>query len=284
MTRTALVTTVRGRHDHLAAQHRSVREQTLTPDLVVVVAMGDPAVRAVVKHGALGDDAGPETVVVDLPPAPRLPLAAARNKGADVALMAGAEVVIFLDVDCLASPRLIEGYVAAASAGEDALWCGPVAYLDPPRHATGGYTAEELEEAEPHPARPAPQPGELERGQDPNLFWSLSFAVNARGWRRLGGFDEEFLGYGAEDTDLAHRAASLGLPLWWVGGALGFHQWHPVSDPPLEHLHDIVDNANRFRRRWGWFPMGSWLRDFEALGLVRRSADGQLTTRHARHA
>jgi GT2 family glycosyltransferase len=244
--------------------------------------MGDPAVRAVVKHGALGDDAGPETVVVDLPTARQLPLAAARNKGAHLALRAEAEVVIFLDVDCLASPGLIEGYLTAAAAGEDGLWCGPVAYLDPPGHAAGGYTAKEFEEAAPHPARPAPQPGELQRGHDPNLFWSLSFAVNARAWRRLGGFDEEFLGYGAEDTDLAHRAARLGLPLWWVGGALAFHQWHPVSDPPLEHLHDIVDNANRFRRRWGWFPMGSWLRDFEALGLVRRSADGQLTTRHAR--
>jgi hypothetical protein len=37
----------------------------------------------------------------------------------------------------------------------------------------------------------------------------------------------------------------------------------------VEHLADIVENANRFRRRWGWFPMEGWLAAFEARGLAR---------------
>jgi N-acetylglucosaminyl-diphospho-decaprenol L-rhamnosyltransferase len=57
--------------------------------------------------------------------------------------------------------------------------------------------------------------------------------------------------------------------LWRTGGANAYHHWHPVSDPSVEHLGDIVRNANLFHDRWGWFPMTGWLQRFEALGLAR---------------
>jgi hypothetical protein len=47
-----------------------------------------------------------------------------------------------------------------------------------------------------------------------------------------------------------------------------------VSDPPVEHLADIVRNANRFRERWGWFPMRGWLDAFAARGLAGPEPDG----------
>ena len=100
------------------------------------------------------------------------------------------------------------------------------------------------------------------------LFWSLSFALDASTWALVGGFDEAYLGYGGEDTDFGQRAGVAGVPLWWVGGASAYHQWHPVSDPPVEHVQDIVRNANRFREQWGWFPMQGWLTAFEARGLA----------------
>ena len=52
----------------------------------------------------------------------------------------------------------------------------------------------------------------------------------------------------------------------WVGGAHAFHQFHPISDPPIEHLDDIVANAVVFHRRWGWWPMQGWLDAFETKG------------------
>jgi hypothetical protein len=39
-----------------------------------------------------------------------------------------------------------------------------------------------------HPARPVPPEHELVRGGDHALFWTLSFAVTASTWRRVGGF------------------------------------------------------------------------------------------------
>jgi GT2 family glycosyltransferase len=94
-------------------------------------------------------------------------------------------------------------------------------------------------------------------------------------WARVGGFCEEYVGYGAEDTDFGQRAAAAGVRLDWIGGAHAYHQFHPTSDPPVQHVDDVVANARIFFRRWGWWPMSGWLTAFEDLGLVRYDpADG----------
>jgi GT2 family glycosyltransferase len=105
------------------------------------------------------------------------------------------------------------------------------------------------------------------------LFWSLSFALAASTWRQIGGFCERYRGYGGEDTDFAQTVRAAGVPMRWVGGAHAFHQFHPVSDPPVEHVHDIVRNANIFHQRWGWWPMSNWLNAFEQRGLITRDRE-----------
>ena len=264
--RTALVTTVHGRHGHLRAQQRALTRLDPGPDLRVVVAMDDPGVAGVV--------AGGQATVV---PVPRgqigLPLAAGRNVGATTALSGGAELLVFLDVDCLPGPSLLHYYRCAARAAQQpALLCGPVAYLPPP--PVGGYPPETWSDHPFHPGRPAPAPGEVQTGGDHRLFWSLSFAITAADWKRVGGFCELYQGYGAEDTDFAMLARQAGLGLTWVGGAAAYHQWHPTGSPPVEHLADILRNGALFARRWGWWPMGGWFGELSDLGLVRRAEHG----------
>ena len=60
-----------------------------------------------------------------------------------------------------------------------------------------------------------------------------------------------------------------------MGAARAFHQWHPVSRPPVEHVDDILRNAGIYRSRWGTTPMLGWLEAFEERGLVRRDDDGR---------
>jgi GT2 family glycosyltransferase len=270
VTRVAVVTVVHGRHGHLAHQHESLHAGRRQPDSLVVVAMGDPQVADVVASGPLAD----RSHVIDLPTGRRLPLAAARNRGASHAFAElGADLVVLLDVDCLAGPGLVDGYLDGwrRTAAGPRLLSGTVSYLDPP--GADGYHASDLQSARPHAARPAPPPGELLLADDLRLFWSLSFAADAATWSVVGGFDEGYEGYGGEDTDFGQRAVSAGAALWWLGDAPAYHQWHPVSAPPVEHVTDIVRNANRFRERWGWFPMQGWLDAFADLGLARPVPD-----------
>lgn len=263
--RTAVITVAHGRHGHLRRQQEGLAAVERPPEVRIVVALDDPQVADVV------DDRVPTRTVPVTSDGPGLPLARARNTGARAALAAGARLLVFLDVDCIPGPALFRRYREAARTAGTRLLCGPVAYLPPP--PPGGYRAEALAtSAAPHPARPAPPDGTCVEADDHTLFWSLSFAVTASTWARLGGFHEGYHGYGAEDTDLGQQARARGIGLCWVGGATAYHQHHPVSDPPVEHLDDILRNGALFRRRWGWWPMTGWLERFAAEGLVRHDA------------
>ncbi|MCV7031968.1 glycosyltransferase family 2 protein [Mycobacterium sherrisii] len=268
--KTAVITAVRGRGSHLRRQLRGLASSRPPPDLHVVVALGDPRVPDIVAAEHT------RAMVVELDAGEPLPMAAARNQGAAAALRESAELLVFLDVDCIPSPRMIECYRRAAAQPEhaDALLCGPVTYLAPP--GPQGYAMSELEtQRNPHPARPDPPDGQVVDTREYALFWSLSFALTATTWQRIGGFCERYRGYGGEDTDFGQCAAARQVPMRWVGGAHAFHQFHPTADPPTQHLDDILRNAAIFHQRWGWWPMEGWLAAFEADGLIVRGAEGR---------
>ena len=269
--KTAVITVVHGRTTHLRNQLRGLRGSHQPPEQHVIVAVEDPTVT-----GTVADCGAQATVVPCHAPGAHLPVAHARNVGARTALGEGAELLVFLDVDCIPAASLIGRYrqVAAQRAHRDALLCGPVTYLPP--CGPDGYDIAGLDaHPDPHPARPAPRDGTVITSTTYELFWSLSFAVTAPTWRRVGGFWPGYRGYGAEDTDFGQLAAASGVPLRWVGGAHAFHQHHPVSDPPVEHLADIVRNATLFHRRWGWWPMAGWLDQFDKLALICRDQQGR---------
>ena len=276
--RISLVTIVHGRHEHLHQQLAGITRAGRGPDEHVIVAMGDPTVRTLVA----GSAPNAQVLDVDVGASGELPLAAARNAGAAAAIASGTDLLVFLDVDCIPGPELFSWYLRAAidPAHSDAILCGPVSYL--PARPESGYDLARLRStASPHPGRPAPAPGQVLLARDRRLFWSLSFAVTVTTWARIGGFHTGYLGYGGEDTDFAEQAQAAGVGLRWVGGADTYHQHHPVSTPPTEHLHAIVRNARVFHERWGWWPMGGWLDAFAERGLVDHDAvDGwRVTTR-----
>ncbi len=263
---TAVVTIVAGRHRHLRNQQRGLLSGTRLPEHYVVVAMDDPEALRLTSSGPLSGSAC--TIhPMEISAERGLPLAAARNLGATAALAAGADTLIFLDVDCVPSPSLVGVYSTSVAAEPvPALHCGVVRYLGAEVDA-GVIPAAELFGA-PHPARPSPTAGTTISSQDWPLFWSLSFAVSNITWRQLGGFYEEYVGYGGEDTDLGYLAFRRGVHLSWLGGADAFHQYHQTEQPPVRHLHDIIDNATIFHRRWGFWPMQGWLNAFAELGLA----------------
>ena len=268
--RSAVITTVHGRAQHLLRQLDGLSSSAQLPDIHVVVAIDDPSVTdAVAASGHTAD-----IVHCDKGPGP-LPVAAARNIGALTALNDGADLLVFLDVDCIPGRNMLRRYHQAVMDPEhrDALLCGPVTYLPPSLDSDGGYPLALEAMTNPHPARPAPRDGDIIANTDYELFWSLSFALTASTWVTVGGFCEQYRGYGAEDTDFAQMVRSVDVSMRWVGGAHSYHQFHPVSDPPVEHVNDIVRNATIFHRRWGWWPMRGWLQALSERGLISWSGN-----------
>jgi hypothetical protein len=260
VTATAVVTITRGRDAHLHRQRLGLAANPCA--LHVVVGMGEQPVLQDVPG------APPVTRLVVPVPLAGLPLAAARNAGVEAALAAGAELVVLLDVDCIPGPTLVRRYAqGAAAVAHPALLGGPVGYL-PPAPA-GGYPATDLATLAPfHPARPVPPDGAVWPETRIELFWSLSFAITAPDWARVGGFCTDYAGYGGEDTDFAVTAARAGARLYWVGGATAYHQHHPPSRHTAGRAAEIVRNARLFRRRHGWWPMQGWLRELTEEGTV----------------
>ncbi|UFH54476.1 glycosyltransferase family 2 protein [Spirosoma sp. KNUC1025] len=61
-------------------------------------------------------------------------------------------------------------------------------------------------------------------------------------WRndliRVNGYDEQFTGWGWEDTDIALRLMNLGLKLRFIRfGAIQYHLYHPQASRGLEHTN-----------------------------------------------
>ena len=267
----AVVVIAAGRHEHLGRVLEGLRGQDRRADDVVVVDMTvDSSIAAVVADAA-------HIVASPARSGERLPLARARNAGAAATSPAD---VIFLDVDCIPSADLVACYERALRHHPDTLACAPVRYLreDWRSALPDGWCAandrvglDALSDA--HPARPHVQSGCVRLADDHELFWSLSFATTRATWKRIGGFDERYAGYGGEDTDLAYRARSCGIRVAWLGDGVAFHQWHPPARDDPQRVPEIVANANMFRRRWGEWPMRGWLDHLRAEGHVHFDAD-----------
>ncbi|MFF7684340.1 galactosyltransferase-related protein [Microbacterium sp. NPDC007973] len=269
--KTAVITVAsRARAEHLERQRRVLAE--VATDIVRVEAWLD----------ASPPDGIPDadTLTLHVPPGPYgMRVGEGRNRAAAAAVSAGAELLVFLDVDCLPGADLLPAYRDAARAHPDAILAGAVTYLASVQRPGSASDLPFL--VRPHRARPALEPGATRTAsrEEYDLFWSLSFAVTPATWDRIGGFHPGYEGYGAEDTDLAWTARAADVEMRWVGGADAFHQWHPVSSPPWQHLDDILRNGATFHARWGSWPMGGWLEAFAAAGAIEQRDDAWVRSR-----
>jgi len=193
-----------------------------------------------------------------------LPLAHARNFAVQ---KASFEKMIFLDADCIPSTSFIEAYNRSLD-DENLLISGRVRYL-----TKTVMNAPDLLEIMSQVSIPDPVRAALDQ-YSYQLFWSLNFGCSKATYSKIGGFDEGFSGYGAEDTDFAFSANKNEVDFITID-ALAYHQYHPSYDPPVNHIEPIVKNAMRFKAKWGLWPMEGWLNKFCEMGLTR-FVDGQI--------
>lgn len=261
MNNISVCTIYANRQQHLQNLVLSLKRSQLTPEQLVVVCMNDrppnlPATSFPIDTATINTTDG------------RLPLAAARNKAAEIAT---AEKLIFLDVDCIGDRHLIENFNYHLNC-EAALYSGSVRYLN--HHwQPNNWTEETLnQQSALHQLQGSAVTGTEKVAHPYEMFWSLCFGIRKQTFARLGGFDTSYTGYGGEDTDFSFQARSQGIPLYKIG-ALAYHQFHPSYSPPLNHLAEIVDNARIFADKWQIFPMAKWLRQFADMGYLTWQGD-----------
>ena len=261
-TTVSVLTILRGREAHLLNVIRGLEQQSRAPDEFVIGVMDDRPLPA------LPTASFPIRQI--LIPGDPLPLAQARNA---VAREADGDVLIFLDVDCIPAPGLVEEYEAALRDW-DGMLMGEVMYL--PKGANGpGWTFGAFDAvAERHSDRQGPPPQGVRPCNDYRCFWSLNFAMHADTFALSGGFDEAYVGYGGEDTDYGRVLEERNISIGWLKGGKVYHQYHPHHMPPVHHIDSILRNTCIFKDKWGEYTMGHWLRAFEMMGLVKKAEYG----------
>ena len=188
------------------------------------------------------------------------------------------DLAVLLDVDCVPGPRPRRRATrrgGARTAG-DGLLAGPVGPARPARPPA----PRPVDRRSPRRARARRRP----RPVPPPARSSPSRASSCSGRCRSPSAPPCTRGSAASTRATPATAprtpttrsarAPPASPLHWVGGAWAYHQHHPISSPPREHLADIVRNARRFRARWGRWPMEGWLARFAAEGLVEWEPGG----------
>ncbi|NDV92561.1 glycosyltransferase [Alteromonas sp. 345S023] len=248
--RFSVVTLVKGRKRQLENLLESIKAGSLIPDEIVVVWMETPTPQSHVTDTELNLK---QVYIEDAV----LPLAEARNVGFQ---NTSFENIVFLDVDCICSPTVLENLLAHVT--DNTIISAYARYL-PYMPLKGNYPLI-APDALTHPKR-----AELSTFETlpHKKFWSLVFALKRKSFNLIGGFDEGFTGYGGEDTDFAERFNAMGFAFMLVKDEV-LHQYHLKYTPPLNYLSEIVHNANRFFSKHNYFPMYSWLQHFCDRGFV----------------
>ncbi|MCD4534530.1 hypothetical protein LRP67_10585 [Nocardioides sp. cx-169] len=203
----AVVTVAAGDHPGLELHHKALSICRRPPDQHVVVAVD--------AHDLISwqPPRGVASRVVPLSPAPEgVPYAAAMNAGGGVALAAGADVLVFLDLACVPGEEMVAAYERAACQDPAHLWTGPASRLGPPPDA--GYDLCRLDD---HVEGAGEGAGEGDR----RLWPRLSLALHRKAWAHLHGFDENLIGH-SPVPDLLHRAATADLYLREAPEARGY--------------------------------------------------------------
>jgi GT2 family glycosyltransferase len=256
MDKITICTLVRNRKTHLVNLIHGLNAQTRTPDELIICYMQDT------PYDDLPETSFP--VMNVFVKGKDLHLSKARNKAAEAAHYNN---LIFLDVDCIPHPECIASYSSYLKQ-EKAVYLGEVQYL-PQKPIKQPLSFENLDSlAQKHAARPSFDFERIMPVDSYTQLWGLSFAIHKETYFKVGGMDEDYLGYGGEETDFALKLEHYSIPMYWCAQAKAYHQWHKTNAAPVEHLTSIIHNATLFKNKWGRWCMEKWLKEFNDMGYI----------------
>ena len=291
-----VITTCYGRNRHLYNLLSSLMNSRIQPAEVIIV----------------NDDADPKRLaeydlnIVQIATSVNTPVSSTANRSINIdfdighnrnlgAAHATYGTLIFLDVDCIVAPTFIEQLKMKLQTQPNGLFMGQPRYLTRPlsevealqlrdgtlsvsylnRLSVYNPYRDNFDKNEPCATKEqttATKQTATKKTEDYGAFWSLCFAINRPYFEQIGGFDTQYTGYGAEDTDFAFTARQLNMDFYLTADVV-YHQQHSVYRPPINHLDSIIINANRFYDKWQCWPMEGWLSQFAKMGLISWKVD-----------
>lgn len=197
------------RKEVLRAVMESLSDQTLSSDRFELVLVDD------------GSTDGTEQMVrsLDLPyhveyvRQEHAGLATARNAGIRAAR---GRIILYIDDDVLADPRLLEEHVASHDQHDLCVVNGWVNHVEEPRR----------------PEKPEFRMADIST----SFFWTSNVSVKRQHLVQAGMFDEDFKEYGWEDQEVGLRLMALGLKARNNYKAIGFHVKRPPRRRDVERM------------------------------------------------
>ncbi|MGQ0569304.1 MAG: glycosyltransferase family 2 protein [Armatimonadota bacterium] len=207
----------------------ALRDQDASPERYEVIVVDDGSTDGSV-HG-LDRQRGPRAV--RLLRTPNRGRAAARNLGA---AEARGRTLLFLDADIWATPGLISAHLAHHAGRQNIGVQGR--WKDHRDSLTTMFMR----------ARNVIPDATIRRreGLSPYHVVTRNFSIHAEAFRRLGGFDEGFHGYGWEDIELAFRMVRDGVTLRYEPTALAYHYHIQTLQEAREKLRQAGEGAVYF--------------------------------------
>lgn len=256
----SVLTLNKNRTNHLSALIKGLDRSTKFPKELIIVEMSENPK----KFSSPNFDIKTIHLKSD-----KLLLSKARNLAAHAAT---TEKLLFLDVDCIPAHDFTLRMSEALDKYDDLVTC-EVYYLPPGciKYNKTTIPPEDYLIKNGKPIKYRVFENGIVKPGTYDLFWSLAFAVNKKVFEKIGGFCEEFIGYGAEDTEFAYRAQQKNIKHMMAGTTKVFHQYHPVHTHPYSHFEDIIGNARTYYKLHGYWPMSGWLKKFQKYGFIEWS-------------
>ena len=246
----SVVTIVKNRTQQLSNLIHNLEQTSMPPSELVVVWMAPPSDNSLIqsKHFCIKHKFATSE---------ELPLALARNRGFSACENTR---IVHLDVDCVCDPELF-GHMMQN-------WQDKTIYtthIQPVNDMPEDATFDALQARKDLFAR---RTTDRTTGSQP--FQSTVFALDKASFDAVNGFDEHYHGFGIGDIDFATRCASVGISTHMLD-YVTFNQHRANYQYPINHLLDIVTNANLYKTKWGYYPATNWLSAFMRAGFINEN-------------